>query len=314
MHGQVEDVERADQCALQEKAQFLDQMGLGRDRRDRHPGRQCAQSPSPVSTGIQILQDRGSAGPLARRKVVLFQRGTGLTRSRPGGPACCRAGAPVAGVAPAAHRQPARRRARRLRGSPGSPARTRCPPDGCGRARAQARPWTSARDAPRPATRRRAWRFRVFRPILQVHRLWRQRLGAKQPAQLSHRGVDQGLPPHAPTPCSGNADKAEQRGVPALCVTGVVHFSQGPGLADGAARQARHAPERCGVTAPAAWRGRPSRWGRRPSAATVQPAAPVTNGWSRPAAWAAMPGSPTTPPGSDLSAALELDADRAVRA
>ena len=88
----------------------------------------------------------------------------------------------------------------------------------------------------------------VFRPILQDHRLWRQRLGAKQPAQLSHRGVDQGLPPHAPTPCHGNAQKSEQRGLPALSVAGVVHFSQGPCLADGAARQTRRAPERCGVT------------------------------------------------------------------
>ena len=49
MHEQVEDIERAYQCALQEKAQLLDQMGLGRDRRDRHPGRQRQQPDPPES-------------------------------------------------------------------------------------------------------------------------------------------------------------------------------------------------------------------------------------------------------------------------
>jgi len=46
MHGQVEDIERPDQCTLDQKAQFLDQMRLGCDRRNGQPARQ-QQQPKP---------------------------------------------------------------------------------------------------------------------------------------------------------------------------------------------------------------------------------------------------------------------------
>jgi hypothetical protein len=46
MQDQVEDVEWAYQCAMGQKAQLLDEVGLGRDRRDGHPGRQ-QQQPDP---------------------------------------------------------------------------------------------------------------------------------------------------------------------------------------------------------------------------------------------------------------------------
>jgi len=46
MQGEVEDVQGADQGTLDQQAQFLDQMGLGRDRRNRHP-RRAHQQPGP---------------------------------------------------------------------------------------------------------------------------------------------------------------------------------------------------------------------------------------------------------------------------
>jgi len=43
VQGEVEDVQGANQGALDQEAQFLDQMGLGRDRRNRHPCRHHQQ-------------------------------------------------------------------------------------------------------------------------------------------------------------------------------------------------------------------------------------------------------------------------------